>query len=152
MRTAGLELPVRTAVAPLQRALAEHGAAVLTAPPGSGKTTLVPLALAGLADGLPGPARRVLVAVDYRAAVRTERGPGPEAVERRERPPFARAGVQQDQLAEEGKRGRGEEGTSGSSSPLPLFSSSPLLLTPILHHRDEPVSGSVGPHPPARHG
>ncbi|MEV6207800.1 ATP-dependent helicase HrpB [Kitasatospora sp. NPDC051914] len=70
MRPAGLELPVRTAVAPLQRALAAHGAAVLAAPPGSGKTTLVPLALAGLADGLPGPARRVLVAEPRRLAVR----------------------------------------------------------------------------------
>ncbi|GAA1073752.1 ATP-dependent helicase HrpB [Kitasatospora arboriphila] len=70
MRPAGLELPVRTAVPPLQRALAEHGAAVLAAPPGSGKTTLVPLALAGLADGLPGPARRVLVAEPRRLAVR----------------------------------------------------------------------------------
>ncbi|PBC71879.1 ATP-dependent helicase HrpB [Streptomyces sp. TLI_235] len=70
MRPAGLELPVRTAVAPLQRALAGHGAAVLAAPPGTGKTTLVPLALAGLADGLPGPARRVLVAEPRRLAVR----------------------------------------------------------------------------------
>ncbi|GJF28800.1 ATP-dependent helicase [Kitasatospora sp. NE20-6] len=70
MRAAGLDLPVRTAVAPLQQALAGHGAAVLTAPPGSGKTTLVPLALAGLVDGLPGPARRVLVAEPRRLAVR----------------------------------------------------------------------------------
>ncbi|WP_405013850.1 ATP-dependent helicase HrpB [Kitasatospora sp. NBC_01539] len=70
MRPAGTDLPVRTAVAPLQRALAGHGAAVLTAPPGSGKTTLVPLALAGLVDGLPGPARRVLVAEPRRLAVR----------------------------------------------------------------------------------
>ncbi|MCU7825375.1 hypothetical protein, partial [Kitasatospora sp. DSM 101779] len=69
MRPAGLELPVRTAVPSLQRALAGHGAAVLAAPPGSGKTTLVPLALSGLADGLPGPARRVLVAEPRRLAV-----------------------------------------------------------------------------------
>ena len=70
MHAAGLELPVRTAVPPLQRALAGHGAAVLSAPPGTGKTTLVPLALAGLADGLPGPARRVLVAEPRRLAAR----------------------------------------------------------------------------------
>ncbi|MFE7777334.1 ATP-dependent helicase HrpB [Streptomyces sp. NPDC057445] len=41
-------LPVRTALPALERALDEHGAAVLCAPPGTGKTTLVPLALAGL--------------------------------------------------------------------------------------------------------
>ncbi|MGW2399918.1 ATP-dependent helicase HrpB [Kitasatospora sp. NPDC001664] len=70
MRSAGLELPVRTAVPALQRALASDGVAVLSAPPGTGKTTLVPLALAGLADGLPGPARRVLVAEPRRLAVR----------------------------------------------------------------------------------
>ncbi|WP_416370442.1 ATP-dependent helicase C-terminal domain-containing protein [Streptomyces sp. PR69] len=39
-------LPVRTALPALERALDEHGAAVLCAPPGTGKTTLVPLALA----------------------------------------------------------------------------------------------------------
>ncbi|WP_420492751.1 ATP-dependent helicase HrpB [Kitasatospora camelliae] len=70
MRSVGLELPVRTCVPALQRALAEQGAAVLAAPPGTGKTTLVPLALAGLVDGLPGPARRVLVAEPRRLAVR----------------------------------------------------------------------------------
>ncbi|MGW2559761.1 ATP-dependent helicase C-terminal domain-containing protein [Streptomyces sp. NPDC001514] len=39
-------LPVRTALPALERALDERGAAVLCAPPGTGKTTLVPLALA----------------------------------------------------------------------------------------------------------
>ncbi|WP_010474142.1 ATP-dependent helicase HrpB [Streptomyces somaliensis] len=39
-------LPVRHALPALERALEEHGAAVLCAPPGTGKTTLVPLALA----------------------------------------------------------------------------------------------------------
>ncbi|MFC4062310.1 ATP-dependent helicase C-terminal domain-containing protein [Planomonospora corallina] len=44
-------LPVRHALPELLSALDEHGAAVLVAPPGTGKTTLVPLALAGLLDG-----------------------------------------------------------------------------------------------------
>jgi len=70
VRSVGLELPVRTAIPALHEALAGEGAAVLSAPPGTGKTTLVPLALAGLADGLPGPARRVLVAEPRRLAVR----------------------------------------------------------------------------------
>ncbi|CAL9392103.1 ATP-dependent helicase HrpB [Streptomyces sp. enrichment culture] len=39
-------LPVRHALPELRRALDGHGAAVLCAPPGTGKTTLVPLALA----------------------------------------------------------------------------------------------------------
>ncbi|GAA3142785.1 hypothetical protein GCM10010466_37180 [Planomonospora alba] len=47
-------LPVRHALPELLAALDERGAAVLVAPPGTGKTTLVPLALAGLLDGLPG--------------------------------------------------------------------------------------------------
>ncbi|WP_344342954.1 helicase-related protein, partial [Kitasatospora putterlickiae] len=62
------ELPVRTALPALHRALDEHGAAVLAAPPGTGKTTLVPLALAGLLGS--GPVRRVLVAEPRRLAVR----------------------------------------------------------------------------------
>ncbi|MDH6577937.1 ATP-dependent helicase HrpB [Kitasatospora sp. MAP5-34] len=70
VRTAGLELPVRTAVPALRRALDERGVAVLAAPPGTGKTTLVPLALAGLLDAFPGPGRRVLVAEPRRLAVR----------------------------------------------------------------------------------
>ncbi|WP_435187084.1 ATP-dependent helicase HrpB [Streptomyces sp. bgisy126] len=61
-------LPVRHAVPALLSALAERGTAVLSAPPGTGKTTLVPLALAGLIGD--GPARRVLVAEPRRMAVR----------------------------------------------------------------------------------
>ncbi|MEV4945909.1 ATP-dependent helicase C-terminal domain-containing protein [Streptomyces sp. NPDC053755] len=61
-------LPVRHAVPALLSALDERGAAVLYAPPGTGKTTLVPLALAGLIGD--GPRRRVLVAEPRRMAVR----------------------------------------------------------------------------------
>ncbi len=41
----GMELPVASVVPELNAALRDHGGAVLTAPPGAGKTTLVPLAL-----------------------------------------------------------------------------------------------------------
>ncbi|GHE66043.1 ATP-dependent helicase HrpB [Streptomyces griseoaurantiacus] len=61
-------LPVRAALPALNHALADDGAAVLVAPPGTGKTTLVPLVLAGLVGG--GPARRVLVAEPRRIAAR----------------------------------------------------------------------------------
>ncbi|MGW1254309.1 ATP-dependent RNA helicase [Streptomyces sp. NPDC002513] len=61
-------LPVRSAVPALGSALQEHGVAVLCAPPGTGKTTLVPLVLAGLVGG--GPARRVVVAEPRRIAAR----------------------------------------------------------------------------------
>ncbi|MFC8429789.1 ATP-dependent helicase HrpB [Streptomyces sp. NPDC057253] len=62
-------LPVRGALPALGDALEGHGTAVLVAPPGTGKTTLVPLALAGLLD--PGaPARRVVVAEPRRIAAR----------------------------------------------------------------------------------
>jgi ATP-dependent helicase HrpB len=47
-------LPIDSALPPLRAALAEHGRAVLQAPPGAGKTTRVPLALLGepwLGDG-----------------------------------------------------------------------------------------------------
>lgn len=58
----------------LRDALEGHGTAVLCAPPGTGKTTLVPLELAGLLD--PGadadrpPVRRVVVAEPRRIAAR----------------------------------------------------------------------------------
>ncbi|MEU9983372.1 ATP-dependent helicase HrpB [Streptomyces sp. NPDC050856] len=46
IRDEALGLPVRDALPALERALDEHGTAVLCAPPGTGKTTLVPLVLA----------------------------------------------------------------------------------------------------------
>ncbi|MFH8802935.1 ATP-dependent helicase HrpB [Streptomyces sp. NPDC017936] len=61
-------LPVRAALPALNDALDGHGTAVLAAPPGTGKTTLVPLALAGLLDA--GPVRRVVVAEPRRIAAR----------------------------------------------------------------------------------
>ncbi|WP_328870621.1 ATP-dependent helicase HrpB [Streptomyces sp. NBC_00287] len=61
-------LPVRGALPSLTDALEAHGTAVLVAPPGTGKTTLVPLALAGLLG--EGPARRVVVAEPRRIAAR----------------------------------------------------------------------------------
>ncbi|MEU2556171.1 ATP-dependent helicase C-terminal domain-containing protein [Streptomyces sp. NPDC013313] len=61
-------LPVRAALPALTEALDADGTAVLVAPPGTGKTTLVPLVLAGLAGG--GPARRVVVAEPRRIAAR----------------------------------------------------------------------------------
>ncbi|GAA1885148.1 ATP-dependent helicase HrpB [Streptantibioticus ferralitis] len=68
IRTAALDLPVRGALPALRSALDEHGGAVLAAPPGTGKTTLVPLVLAGLLDDTP--VRRVLVAEPRRMAAR----------------------------------------------------------------------------------
>jgi ATP-dependent helicase HrpB len=62
--TPGTDLPVRAALPALTEALAARGSAVLVAPPGTGKTTLVPLALAG---DLPG---RVVVAEPRRIAAR----------------------------------------------------------------------------------
>ncbi|MFF4271565.1 ATP-dependent helicase HrpB [Streptomyces sp. NPDC001536] len=62
-------LPVRAALPALADALDAHGTAVLVAPTGSGKTTLVPLALAGLLGG-DAPARRVVVAEPRRIAAR----------------------------------------------------------------------------------
>ena len=58
------DLPVRAVLGELQAALDEHAAAVLVAPPGTGKTTLVPLALAATAPG------RVVVAEPRRLAAR----------------------------------------------------------------------------------
>ncbi|WP_328909578.1 ATP-dependent helicase HrpB [Streptomyces sp. NBC_00234] len=69
IRTDALDqLPVRTALPALERALDERGVAVLCAPPGTGKTTLVPLVLAGLTG--TGPVRRVVVAEPRRIAAR----------------------------------------------------------------------------------
>ncbi|MBT2504508.1 ATP-dependent helicase HrpB [Streptomyces sp. ISL-98] len=72
IRTDALDrLPVRTAVPALERALDAHGTAVLCAPPGTGKTTLVPLVLAGLlSPGEGRPVRRVVVAEPRRIAAR----------------------------------------------------------------------------------
>ncbi|MFD5902444.1 ATP-dependent helicase HrpB [Streptomyces microflavus] len=69
IRTEALDLlPVRTAVPALRRALDDRGVAVLCASPGTGKTTLVPLVLAGLTG--EGPVRRVVVAEPRRIAAR----------------------------------------------------------------------------------
>ncbi|GAA2444789.1 ATP-dependent helicase HrpB [Streptomyces macrosporus] len=75
LRTDALHrLPVRSVLPALEDALTTRGAAVLCAPPGTGKTTLVPLALAGLTSsedpGRPRPVRRVVVAEPRRIAVR----------------------------------------------------------------------------------
>ncbi|MGA5146158.1 ATP-dependent RNA helicase [Streptomyces griseoincarnatus] len=61
-------LPVREALPSLAGALDAHGTSVLVAPPGTGKTILMPLALAGLWGA--GPTRRVLVAEPRRIAAR----------------------------------------------------------------------------------
>ncbi|AIJ21260.1 ATP-dependent helicase HrpB [Amycolatopsis methanolica] len=58
------DLPVRAVLGELAAALADHGTAVLVAPPGTGKTTLVPLDLMDRADG------RVVVAEPRRLAAR----------------------------------------------------------------------------------
>ncbi|HEY4018127.1 MAG TPA: ATP-dependent helicase HrpB [Pseudonocardiaceae bacterium] len=58
------DLPVRAVLAEVTAALAEHGAAVLVAPPGTGKTTIVPLAMAA---AMPG---RIVVAEPRRLATR----------------------------------------------------------------------------------
>src|SRR3954465_5275931 len=62
--TPGTDLPVRSALPGLADALSARGSAVLVAPPGTGKTTLLPLTLAGT---LPG---RIVVAEPRRAAAR----------------------------------------------------------------------------------
>ena len=77
------ELPIREALPELMEAVARTGTAVLAAPPGTGKTTLAPLALAGLISVEPAasgnaasrvtrdmPQRRVLVAEPRRLATR----------------------------------------------------------------------------------
>ncbi|MFD3704154.1 ATP-dependent RNA helicase [Nocardia sp. NPDC058658] len=58
------DLPVRPALGEIVGTLAEHGVAVLVAPPGTGKTTLVPLALAAGSSG------RIVVAEPRRLAAR----------------------------------------------------------------------------------
>ncbi|HEY3501593.1 MAG TPA: ATP-dependent helicase HrpB [Actinocatenispora sp.] len=58
------DLPIRAVLPELTATLAAHRAAILVAPPGTGKTTLVPLALA---DAVPG---RVVVAEPRRVAAR----------------------------------------------------------------------------------
>ncbi|WP_103348210.1 ATP-dependent helicase HrpB [Amycolatopsis sp. CA-128772] len=58
------DLPVRSVLPDVVAALAAHGTAVLVAPPGTGKTTLVPLALAEAGSG------RVVVAEPRRLAAR----------------------------------------------------------------------------------
>jgi ATP-dependent helicase HrpB len=63
-RPEGLALPVAPVVPALLAALRERGCAVLAAPPGTGKTTLVPLLLADAFGG------RVLVAEPRRIAAR----------------------------------------------------------------------------------
>ncbi|MFH8486348.1 ATP-dependent helicase HrpB [Streptomyces longisporoflavus] len=68
LRNEALDLPVRSALPALRSALEGPGGAVLCAPPGTGKTTLVPLALAGLLGD--GPERRVVVAEPRRIAAR----------------------------------------------------------------------------------
>jgi ATP-dependent helicase HrpB len=67
IRAEGLALPVAAVVPALLDALADHGCAVLAAPPGTGKTTLVPLLLARAQGRSPG---RVLVAEPRRMAAR----------------------------------------------------------------------------------
>ncbi|MPQ99019.1 ATP-dependent helicase HrpB [Modestobacter sp. I12A-02628] len=65
--TPGTDLPVRAVLGELTGVLADRGAAVLVAPPGTGKTTLVPLALAGAG---PDDGGTVLVAEPRRVAAR----------------------------------------------------------------------------------
>src|SRR5918993_3580229 len=60
----GADLPVRAVLPEVIAAVRERGTAVLVAPPGSGKTSLLPLALADAVEG------RVLVAEPRRLATR----------------------------------------------------------------------------------
>ncbi|WP_040811683.1 ATP-dependent helicase HrpB [Nocardia concava] len=62
------DLPVRAALDEIAGTLTDRGTAVLVAPPGTGKTTLVPLALAA------GTAGRVVVAEPRRLAARAAAG------------------------------------------------------------------------------
>ncbi|WP_405803178.1 ATP-dependent helicase HrpB [Streptomyces sp. NBC_01187] len=63
-------LPIGEALPRVREALRGSGAAVVHAPPGTGKTTLIPLALAGLLDD-GAAARTVLVAEPRRMAARS---------------------------------------------------------------------------------
>ncbi|GIH15409.1 ATP-dependent helicase HrpB [Rugosimonospora africana] len=63
-RAPDTDLPVRSVLPDVLAALSAPGSALLVAPPGSGKTTLVPLALA---DAIPG---RIVVAQPRRIAAR----------------------------------------------------------------------------------
>ena len=58
------DLPVRAVLDDVTTALADHGAAVLVAPPGTGKTTVVPLALSTTVPG------KIVVAEPRRLAAR----------------------------------------------------------------------------------
>jgi ATP-dependent helicase HrpB len=58
-------LPIREALEPLARALADHGRVLLRAPPGAGKSTLVPLALLDWLEG-----RKILMLEPRRIAAR----------------------------------------------------------------------------------
>ncbi|WP_405484963.1 ATP-dependent helicase HrpB [Nocardia sp. NBC_00511] len=62
------DLPVRAALDEIARTLHARGTAVLVAPPGTGKTTLVPLALAASTSG------RIVVAEPRRLAARAAAG------------------------------------------------------------------------------
>jgi ATP-dependent helicase HrpB len=62
------ELPVNAVLAEVVAALTERGSAVLVAPPGTGKTTIVPLAMAAAMEG------RIVVAEPRRLAARAAAG------------------------------------------------------------------------------
>ncbi|MCW2494133.1 ATP-dependent helicase HrpB [Jatrophihabitans sp.] len=64
----GADLPVRSALPELISAVRRGGSAVLVSPPGSGKTSLLPLALADALEG------RILVAEPRRIATRAAAG------------------------------------------------------------------------------
>ncbi len=64
LRALSPDLPIRHILPTVIAAIQDPGAAVLVAPPGSGKTTLVPLALLGSVDG------RILIAQPRRVATR----------------------------------------------------------------------------------
>ncbi|WP_025274368.1 ATP-dependent helicase HrpB [Haloglycomyces albus] len=64
------ELPINQVLTDLSTAVDRHSSAILAAPPGTGKTTVAPLALAGLLDDEE-PSRRVVVAEPRRLAARS---------------------------------------------------------------------------------